>query len=71
METLSELCSILKLEMLDDHILSNQNELKARFMHFKVHTEKLKLKSGMGLPDSDEMTTENTHSTLLGAQDYP
>ena len=30
LETLSELCSILKLEMLDDHILSNQNELKAR-----------------------------------------
>jgi len=29
LETLSELCSILKLEMLDDHILSNQNELKA------------------------------------------
>ena len=29
LETLSELCSILKLEMLDDHILSNQAELKA------------------------------------------
>ena len=27
-ETLSELCSILKLEMLDDHIMSNQEELK-------------------------------------------
>jgi len=29
LETLAELCSILKLEMLDDHVLGNPNELGA------------------------------------------